>query len=66
MESAPAQAGDVEDRTARNIGVGCFTTFIGVWSGAMVAVLIGRSWREYAVLRHVRGCRYATGMSTQR
>jgi uncharacterized membrane protein YdcZ (DUF606 family) len=32
----------VEDRTARNIGVGCFTTFIGFWSGGMVAVLIGR------------------------
>jgi len=40
--SAPAQPGDVEDRTARNIGVGCFATFIGVWSGAMVAVLIGK------------------------
>ena len=32
----------VEDRTARNIGVGCFTTFVGFWSGGMVAVLIGR------------------------
>jgi len=32
----------VEDRTARNVGVGCFTTFIGLWSGAMVAVLIGK------------------------
>ena len=31
-----------EDRSARNIGVGCFTTFIGLWSGAMVAVLIGK------------------------
>jgi len=40
--SGPAQAGDVEDRKARNIGVGCFTTFIGAWSGAMVAVLIGK------------------------
>ena len=36
------QGGDAEDRTARNIGVGCFTTFIGLWSGGMVAVLIGR------------------------
>jgi hypothetical protein len=36
------QTGEVEDRTARNIGVGCFTTFIGLWSGAMVAVLIGK------------------------
>ena len=32
----------VEDRKARNIGVGCFTTFAGFWSGGMVAVLIGR------------------------
>ena len=31
-----------EDRTARNIGVGCFTAFAGFWSGGMVAVLIGR------------------------
>src|SRR5690242_15738109 len=33
---------DVEDRTARNIGVGCFTTFIGFWSGGMIAVMIGK------------------------
>ena len=39
---APARPADGEDRTARNIGVGCFTTFIGLWSGAMVAVLIGK------------------------
>jgi hypothetical protein len=32
----------VEDRTARNIGVGCFTTFVGFWSGGMIAVLVGR------------------------
>ena len=31
-----------EDRTARNIGVGCFTTFVGLWSGAMIAVLVGK------------------------
>lgn len=36
------QPADVEDRTARNIGVGCFTSFIGLFSGGMVAVLIGR------------------------
>lgn len=35
-------AAATEDRTARNIGVGCFTAFIGLWSGAMVAVLIGK------------------------
>jgi hypothetical protein len=38
---ASSDAG-TEDRTARNIGVGCFTAFIGMWSGGMVAVLIGR------------------------
>jgi hypothetical protein len=38
--SAPVP--DAEDRTARNLGVGCFSTFIGLWSGAMVAVLIGK------------------------
>jgi|SRR5689334_20867829 len=31
-----------EDRSARNIGVGCFTAFAGFWSGGMVAVLVGR------------------------
>jgi hypothetical protein len=39
-QAAARQGG--EDRTARNIGVGCFTTFAGFWSGGMVAVLIGR------------------------
>ena len=41
-ESPRAQQADGEDRVARNIGVGCFTTFIGLWSGGMVAVLIGK------------------------
>jgi hypothetical protein len=36
------QGTEVQDRTARNIGVGCFTTFIGLWSGAMIAVLVGK------------------------
>lgn len=26
----------------RTVGVGCFTFFIGAWSGGMVAVLIGK------------------------
>ena len=38
----PEQGGAQEDRTARNIGVGCFTTFVGLWSGAMIAVLVGK------------------------
>src|SRR4051812_40948187 len=33
---------DQQDRTARNIGVGCFTFFIGGISGAMTAVLVGK------------------------
>ena len=40
-EQQPASQ-PVEDLTARNIGVGCFTAFAGFWSGGMVAVLIGR------------------------
>ena len=40
--SRSGEAPEFEDRTARNIGVGCFTAFIGLWSGAMVAVLIGK------------------------
>ncbi|WP_396205976.1 hypothetical protein [Gemmatimonas sp.] len=31
-----------EDRTGRNIGVGCFTLFIGTVSGAMSGVGIGK------------------------
>ena len=42
-EPQPQSAPEVvEDRTARTIGVGCFTTFVGFWSGGMVAVLVGR------------------------
>jgi hypothetical protein len=48
--------GQVEDRTARNIGVGCFTTFIGTWSGAMVAVLIGK------IVEGVRGAPSCEGV----
>jgi hypothetical protein len=31
-----------EDRVGRNIGVGCFTVFIGAVSGAMVGVGLGK------------------------
>ncbi len=31
-----------DDRTGRNIGVGCFTLFIGAASGAMTGVGIGK------------------------
>jgi hypothetical protein len=45
-----------EDRTARNIGVGCFTSFAGFWSGGMVAVLIGR------VIAETRGMKPCEGL----
>lgn len=32
-----------EDRTGRNIGVGCFTFFIGAASGAMSGVFLGKA-----------------------
>lgn len=44
-ESAPNRGTetDAEDLTrARNIGVGCFTAFAGLWSGGMVGVLIAK------------------------
>ena len=31
-----------ESHTARNVGVGCFATFAGLWSGAMVGVLVAK------------------------
>lgn len=37
---APAPALSDEDRRAAKIGVGCFTTFIGAVSGAMIGVLV--------------------------
>ena len=33
---------DAELSRARNIGLGCFSTFVGLWSGGMVGVLVGR------------------------
>ena len=41
------------DRTARNIGVGCFTFFIGLVSGAMTAVLVGKF---YAFITRAPSC----------
>ena len=45
-----------EDRTARNIGVGCFTAFAGFFSGGMVAVLIGR------IVEGMRGAQSCEGL----
>lgn len=39
-----------ELRTARNVGVGCVTFFLGGVSGAMVAVYVGK------IVGQVRGC----------
>lgn len=36
------EASAEELTSARNIGVGCFTTFVGLWSGGMIGVLIGK------------------------
>ena len=57
-DTAPtsAEPSPAEDRTARNIGVGCFTTFIGLWSGAMVAVLIGK------IVEGIRGAPTCEGL----
>jgi hypothetical protein len=33
---------DAELVRARRIGVGCFSTFIGFWSGGMIGVMVGK------------------------
>jgi hypothetical protein len=42
-DEPPVTAQDREDRSARNIGVGCFTTIIGGVSGGMIGVLVGKA-----------------------
>jgi hypothetical protein len=37
-----AAAPDADLSRARSIGVGCFTAFIGFWSGGMIGVLMGK------------------------
>ena len=46
-ESGPT---DAEIARGKRIGVGCFATFIGFWSGGMLGVLVGK------VVGNVRGC----------
>jgi hypothetical protein len=41
---------------ARNIGIGCITTFAGFFSGGMVGVLVAK------VVGIVQGCRPAEGL----
>lgn len=39
-------AGAGEEETiafGRRVGIGCFTVFVGSWSGAMVGVLLGKA-----------------------
>jgi len=46
-DSKPPTMGPEPDRTARNIGVGCFTFFIGGLSCAMTAVLLGKFYASF-------------------
>ena len=41
---------DAEIARGRRIGIGCFSTFVGFWSGGMLAVFIGK------VVGNARGC----------
>ena len=43
-------ASNAEIARGRRIGIGCFTTFIGFWSGGMIGVLVGK------VVSSARGC----------
>jgi hypothetical protein len=43
-------ASDADIARGRKIGIGCFTTFIGFWSGGMIGVLVGK------VAGNVRRC----------
>ncbi len=45
-----------EDRTARNVGVGCVTAVAGFFSGAMVGVFVAK------MVGSIRGCRPAEGL----
>ena len=53
MASPELSRGEV---IARNIGVGCITTFAGFFSGGMVGVLVAK------VVGVVQGCRPAEGL----
>ena len=38
----PPGTSDADIARGRRIGIGCFMTFIGFWSGGMIGVLIGK------------------------
>jgi hypothetical protein len=56
---SPQQPGTSDEDIARGrrIGVGCFATFVGFWSGGMIAVLIGTT------IGKIRGCTAIEGTS---
>ena len=37
-------APDGVNRTAQRVGVGCFTAFVGFWSGGMIGVFVNWAW----------------------
>jgi uncharacterized membrane protein len=41
-QASAAAADDISNRRYRNIGVGCFTMFIGFFGGGMISVLIAK------------------------
>jgi hypothetical protein len=45
-----------EEKIARNIGVGCITTFAGFFSGGMVGVLVAK------LVGSMQGCRPVEGL----
>ena len=47
---------DAEIARGKRIGVGCFATFIGFWSGGMIGVLVGK------LVGNFRGCAPAEGL----
>jgi hypothetical protein len=53
MASPELSRGEV---IARNIGVGCITTFAGFFSGGMVGVLVAK------IVGSVQGCKPAEGL----
>ncbi|MFL5477449.1 MAG: hypothetical protein ACJ79X_00345 [Gemmatimonadaceae bacterium] len=56
MESPPPEHLERGEIIARNIGVGCITTVAGLFSGGMIAVLVGK------FVGSVQGCRPPEGL----
>ncbi|MFL5523239.1 MAG: hypothetical protein ACJ8AF_03925 [Gemmatimonadaceae bacterium] len=56
MASPPSEQLERGEIIARNIGVGCITTVAGLFSGGMIAVLVGK------FVGSVQGCRPPEGL----